>query len=68
MFEVSTYKAKMQITTKKLIKKQLIKSKKEKESLPKLRERGEGKERKKILECSNTRRVKQDKRSDNITI
>lgn len=47
MFEVSTYKAKMQITTKKVIKKQLIKSKKEKKSLPKLREGGGGKGKKK---------------------
>lgn len=46
MFEVSTYKAKMQITTEKVIKKQLIKSKKEKESLPKLREGGGRKEKK----------------------
>lgn len=47
MFEVSTYKAKMQITTEKVIKKQLIKSKKEKKSLPKLREGGAGERKEK---------------------
>ena len=58
-----TYKVK----TKNYGKKVVDKVKKGKKILIKIERRGK-KERNKVLECSSIRRVKQYKRSDNITI